>query len=619
MKFKHQQIAILDFGSQYTHLIARRFRELKVLARIYPSDYDVQTIDGLIGVVLSGGPGTAGDARYAHDEHIFDISVPMLGLCFGHQLLARQYGGKVEVSSDREYGKASLNVATCDLFKGLKAEETVWMSHGDCVTQVPQGFQVLGTTSDRSIAAMGDEQRRRYGLQFHPEVTHTESGLAILRNFAFDICGAQGDWDSANQLEEVLREIQSAAGTKKVFMLVSGGVDSSVAFSLLQKALGRERVYGLYVDTGLMRQGETEEIVESFKYAGFDNLHVRNAEGDFLAKLAGVFAPEKKRTIIGDTFLTIKDEVSREKNLNSDEWLLGQGTIYPDTIETGGTKHADTIKTHHNRVPAIQKMIDEGKVIEPIKDFYKDEVRALGRQLGLPEHLISRHPFPGPGLAIRVLCSDGKSDIPVGGIEKLSHELNQIVRQFIRPQDGIEAGNHYVLPVKSVGVQGDNRTFAHPAVLVGVDLAQTNWQEIDTLSARITNSHRDVNRVLLELDSPRLQGLSTYTAVLLAATVTKERLEVVRKVDALVQQVIRQAGLYEKIWQFPVVLVPYVFKKRESIVLRPVASLEAMTAKFYPLPQEVIKTIVQRVQALGIISHVFLDVTNKPPGTIEWE
>ncbi len=620
---KHQQVAILDFGSQYTHLIARRFRQIRVLAKIYPADYDVSQIDNLVGVVLSGGPGIAGDEQYEYQDNVFELGVPVLGLCFGHQLMAKYFGGEVEVSSNREYGQASLNIGSCKLFAGLESPETVWMSHGDCVSKIPDGFKVLGTTSDKSIAAMGSDNKQMYGLQFHPEVTHTPHGLKMLENFALDICGAQGDWNSSNLLAEVIEQIKKQVRDKKVFMLVSGGVDSSVAFALLIEALGKNRVYGMYVDTGLMRKNETQEIKQSLNQTGFDNLHIKDAGDEFLNKLAGVIDPEEKRKVIGQAFLDIKDNVASELNLNPDEWLLGQGTIYPDTIETGGTKHADTIKTHHNRVDAIQKLIQQGKVVEPIKDFYKDEVREIGRSLRLPKELINRHPFPGPGLGIRVLCSDGESNITEEELKRINRDVKEIIAM-----SSTEIDDSYVLPLKSVGVQGDNRTYAHPAVLrlseVGLLRRSPtsevfNWQQLGELSSKITNSLKTVNRVLLEIYSLGSFEQKEHATKLISGTVTKDRLGILRECDAIVMNEVKMAGLYDKIWQFPVILLPYGIDGRESLVLRPVESLEAMTAKFYPLPAKVIEKIVKRIRNLDTISYIYIDITNKPPGTIEWE
>lgn len=613
MDNNHQQIAILDFGSQYTHLIARRFRQLKVLAKIYPADYDVSQVANLIGIVLSGGPGSVDNSKYRFKDNIFTLGIPVLGLCFGHQLIAQILGGQVKFSGSGEYGKAQLNIKFSSLFAGLSSEEMVWMSHGDSVFKLPQGFKIIGTTSDQPIAAMENATKKIYGLQFHPEVTHTTNGLKILENFAITICQADGDWDAFNLQAELIRQIQEKVERKKVFLLVSGGVDSTTTFALLEKALGKDRVYGLYIDTGMMRLDETNQIKSLLNKAGFDNLHIKDAANYFVSELQGVIDPEEKRKIIGQTFLKVKDQVASDMGLNTEEWLLGQGTIYPDTIETGGTKHADTIKTHHNRVDAILELIKQGRVIEPIKDFYKDEVRDLGRSLGLAEEIVNRHPFPGPGLGIRVLCSDGKSSISSKQSEKLNKKVKEIVDSFYESND-IDS---YVLPIRSVGVQGDYRTYAQAAVL---HVSEYKWNSLGELSSQLTNFLPDINRVLVEVGCFTDKASSQKSGPnLMALTITQKRLDELRKIDALVHEEIRQAGLYEDIWQFPVVLIPFGTQGKESIVLRPVVSLEAMTARFYSLPTEIINSIIYKIKSLGTISYVYYDLTNKPPGTIEWE
>ncbi|MBI2636598.1 MAG: glutamine-hydrolyzing GMP synthase [Parcubacteria group bacterium] len=583
-----EHIAIVDFGSQYTHLIARRIRELEVLSRIYPTDITTQELEhDAIGVILSGGPQSVyDDASPTVDRGIFDMGIPVLGLCYGHQLMAHALGGEVKPGAVREYGRARLTVHDARVLLSGVPASTVWMSHGDSVTKLPDGFTATGTTADCPVAAMANNERKLYGLQFHPEVRHTEHGMTILRNFVCTICRAEKNWNIENVVDEVIANITKTAKDKNVFLLVSGGVDSSVAFALLTKALGRARVYGLYIDTGFMRLHESDEIKASLKKASFANLHVLDAHTTFYERLKGVCDPEEKRKIIGQTFLDVKDEAARKLHLNPDAWMLGQGTIYPDTIETGGTKHADTIKTHHNRVDAIQKLIDEGKAIEPIADFYKDEVRTIGTLLGLPHDMIHRHPFPGPGLAIRMLC------------------YNPNAAPRYQPTT-----NYQLLPIQSVGVQGDNRTYAHPAVLTGAP----DWEQLDEKASSITNKEKHINRVLLLLNADKQQEFKLPAD---ARSITPDRIALLQEVDAIVHQEIKDAGLYDDIWQFPVVLAPIGFKNFESIILRPVASQEAMTAHFFRMPHPVLKRITENILATGGVDYVFYDITNKPPGTI---
>lgn len=602
-----QHIAVLDFGSQYTHLITRRIRELNVLAKLYPHDVaatELQTAD-VAGIVLSGGPQSVYDAdSLTVDPAIFDLQKPILGICYGHQLTAKLLGGTVAPGTTREYGRAALQHETgASLLAGTASPTTVWMSHGDTVTQLPAGFTAIAATDDCPIAAMANEERRIYGIQFHPEVKHSAEGMTILANFVLSTCGAAPEWRIEDIVEQVIADIRTKAGTNNVFVLVSGGVDSTVAFALLTRALGTERVRGLYIDTGFMRKDESAEIKAGFIKAGFDNLETFDATAIFYERLTGVVEPEAKRKIIGQTFLDVKDEIGQKRGLSPETWLLGQGTIYPDTIETGGTKHADTIKTHHNRVDAIQKLIEQGKVIEPIADFYKDEVRHIGTLLGLPKELIERHPFPGPGLAIRELCYDPSQELPpIADAERA--KLEQLAE---------EAGVHsYILPVQSVGVQGDNRTYAHPVALWGM----TAWNELDRVATRLTNSLRAVNRALLWLN-PAAGNLADAT--LIPAALTPERTRLLQEIDAIVHDHIRAAGHYHELWQFPVILLPFGTDDKESIVLRPTVSQEAMTAHFAQLPHDLVQKITDDILATGRISFVFYDVTNKPPGTIEWE
>jgi GMP synthase (glutamine-hydrolysing) len=444
---------------------------------------------------------------------------------------------------------------------------------------------------------MADIKRNFYGLQFHPEVHHTEKGLEILNNFVFNICKAKKNWKIENIIDDLIVKIKNQVAGKKVFLLVSGGVDSSVAFALLSKAIGKDNVYGLYIDTGFMRLNESKEIKKLMKKAKFDNLHVHKASQEFYNRLEKVSDPEKKRKIIGQTFLDVKDQVSNKLHLNSNEWILGQGTIYPDTIETGGTKHADTIKSHHNRVDAIQKLIDQGKVVEPIADFYKDEVRKLGKILGLPSKMINRHPFPGPGLAIRILCHKPSSN---------QSKINNITLS------GIELP-YAVLPIKSVGVQGDNRTYAHPLVVWG----EQDWERLDNISSSITNTTKKINRVLLLTHIPEQDP--SFKTLNKPKYLTQNRINLLQSIDNIVMQYTKNKNIYNDIWQFTVALLPVGNKNFESIVLRPVASLEAMTANFYRMPHTILQTITKKILATNKIDYVFYDITNKPPGTIEWE
>jgi GMP synthase (glutamine-hydrolysing) len=609
-------IAILDFGSQYMHLIARNIREMNVLAKIYPHDVSAQELKNASGIIFSGGPQSVYDKNsLIVDPKILELKIPILGLCYGHQLLAHMLGGKVRPGRVREYGRAKLKLQNkTALFADVKKITEVWMSHGDSVSMVPKNFSITATTNDCPVTAMADEKNQIYGVQFHPEVDHTLEGRKMLENFVFRIAKAQKNWEIKDLVAHLVEKIRAQVGKKKVLVLVSGGVDSNVVFALLTKALGKARVKGLYINTGFMRQNESREIIKNFQKIDFDNLEVIDASATFFKNLEGIYEPESKRKIIGQTFLDVKDAVSKKLKLNEKEWLLGQGTIYPDIIESGGTKNADKIKTHHNRVDAIQKIIDLGLVVEPLVDFYKYEVREIGRLLKLPKNLIERHPYPGPGLAIRVLCLEPigktKASPPAGGFASTGKTENKIKKfcQKIYPKLATA-----VLPIRSVGVQGDNRTYAHPLAI----WKEVNWKKLDRISSGVTNSIRELNRVILLLNPTKKIKFQVPNTDLF---VTKERIEILREVDAIVTKIIIEEKIYDKIWQFPVVLIPISNESnKESIVLRPINTRDLMTLNFYPMEKRVLKKMTKAILATGKISYVFYDITNKPPGTTEWE
>jgi GMP synthase (glutamine-hydrolysing) len=595
------KIAVMDFGGQYAHLIANRIRRLGVYSEIVSNETDAQSLKEFKALVLSGSPySVLDDQSPGFDISILDLGIPVLGLCYGHQLIAKKLGGTVCRGTVREYGLAKMHLKeSSDLFTGLSDVEQVWMSHGDAVQSLPPDFKVLASTPDCTCAAVSHVSKKIFGLQFHPEVTDTLNGMKILSNF-IDISGCSRLWNSKTFLDEITNQIQSFCKNKKVFLLVSGGVDSTVAFTLLNQALGKERVLGLHIDNGLMRQDESSAVIKYMHSHGFDNLKVFDASADFIDALNNIYEPEKKRVIIGNMFLTVKEKAFAELNLNSDEWILAQGTIYPDTIESAGTKHADRIKTHHNRVDLILEMISRGQVIEPLAQLYKDEVRELGKILGLPRMLIWRHPFPGPGLGVRVLCSDGKEQaIPGDDFRNLCD---------IAASCGYNAT---VLPVRSVGVQGDERSYAHPALLLGT----CDWSRLEEVSIRITNSVKSINRVVF--------GIKTSDSLsykLVSAFITKERLEKLRAIDAICTELLHQSGEYDNVWQMPVVLLPIVNDKGgECVVLRPIVSQEAMTARFVPLKEKTVREIVARASSIEGIGDIFFDITHKPPATIEWE
>ncbi len=598
---KRDTIAVMDFGGQYAHLIANRIRRLGVYSEIVYNDIDAADLKDYSGIIFSGSPFSVqqeGSPRF--DPNILDLKKPILGLCYGHQLIAKTLGGKIVRGKIKEYGRAIMRIKKINpLLNGLASDEQVWMSHGDTVEVLPDGFEVFGSTDDCICTAVGSLERNIYGLQFHPEVTDTPAGTKILGNF-LDLCGCKRLWNSKRFLENIAEEIKRICGKRNVFLLVSGGVDSTVAFTLLNRTLGNDRVLGVHIDNGLMRYRESAAIMEYMNANGFNNLRICDASKDFIDALKGVTDPESKRNIIGNMFLKAKEKVFGELKLNAEDWVLAQGTIYPDTIESAGTKHADRIKTHHNRVDLILEMIKSGNIIEPLAQLYKDEVRELGETLGIPRELIWRHPFPGPGLGVRVLCSDGNAVMPS------QKELNDI--NSFAQKDGYDA---YVLPIRSVGVQGDERSYAHPALLIG----KCDWKKLEDLSTRITNAFPSVNRVVYAI---KTGSQAEYR--LIASEITKERLDKLREIDHVVTGALNKTGVYGSIWQMPVVLLPLVNSEgNECVVLRPIVSQEAMTATFAPLSQETLDLIIEGASKIKGIGDLFFDITHKPPATIEWE
>lgn len=614
------KIAILDFGSQYAHLIATRVRRLGVYSEILSTNTPASELANYAGIILSGGPASVyEEGAPTVDAKIFELGKPILGICYGHQLITHLLGGTVEPGQGvgAEFGKAEITIKkNSGLFSNFASDEKtqVWMSHGDRVTRLPEGFEILASSSDDAYSAVGDLKRNFFGIQFHTEVAHSTKGNEILNNF-LNLTGVSHDWNLGDFIDRSIEGIKAQTAQRNVFMLISGGVDSTVAFVLLVKALGQDRVYGLFVDTGFMRAGEREQVETALKAEGINNLHIVDASEKFFTALAGVTEPEKKREIIGRVFLDVQAEKSKELNLDPEHWVLGQGTIYPDTIESGGTQNSAKIKTHHNRVPEIEALIKEGRVIEPLKELYKDEVRDVGERLGLPSSLVWRHPFPGPGLAVRILCAS-EADW-VENHEVLEAEINAFLAEKQSEGKVQNCLTAKTLPIKSVGVQGDFRTYRHPVVILG----EATWEELALLAPALTNRFHALNRVLYTLAPSAIETLAVTPGIL-----TKDRTVRLQTADKLAMLWLKEIGEDRAVWQMPTVLVPLdvnpqnpATPSREAIVLRPIVSEEAMTAHFAQLPMAHLKELTQKLLEDTAISAVFYDITNKPPGTIEWE
>ncbi|MBF0543891.1 MAG: glutamine-hydrolyzing GMP synthase [Candidatus Riflebacteria bacterium] len=595
-------IAVIDFGGQYTHLIANRIRSLGLYSEIFsPESFFLQKQEELAGIIFSGGPHSV--LETGHPTISFDVktcSVPILGLCYGHQLLAQLWGGTVETGGKREFGPVGIScIEGSRLFKGIEKIQNVWMSHGDHVSKLPSGFRTTAFSTSLPVAAFESENGKQFGLQFHPEVSHTRNGMNMLDNF-LEVCTSTRDWTGEKRKNEILRKIKLEAGNRNLLVFLSGGVDSLVALTVCLEALGRDRVFSTHVDTGLMRENESEQIISHISSLGYKNIHIVNAQDLFLSRLSEVYDPEKKREIIGKTFVDVlNDEL---KNFpEKEDWMLVQGTIYPDRIESGASKSSAKIKTHHNRVAEIEKLIEQGRVLEPLKDLYKDEIRELGRELHLPESLLQRHPFPGPGLGIRILASS--SSIPEKDFNREEALLQKIADSY--------NFSGKILPVKSVGVQGDGRTYLWPAALWTRDEKQTDWSKLRDCAIQIVNSLKTINRVVFAPFSNEVK------ITLKTAGVTKKRADLLRKVDAITRKMTE--NLHE-IWQLPVISLPASDENNNWVfVIRPVTSTNAMTADFFQMSPELLNDIVSELKKLPEVGTILYDITSKPPATIEWE
>lgn len=633
---KTERIALLDCGAQYTKVIDRRVRELNVDTEIFPIQTSAERLGAFSGIILSGGPNSVYEADAPQcDPAIFELGVPVLGICYGMQLMNRHFGGTVLPSPTKEYGETEIKIASHSLlFDTLESVQHVLMSHGDSVGLPAPGFEVVGTSVDTHqhevVAAIQNPDARFYGVQFHPEVDLSVHGGKMLENFLYKICGLSGRHVLTDRLQEALEKIRAQVGDHKVFVLVSGGVDSSVTAALLVKALKPEQVFAVHIDSGMMRYEESDLVCEALKAIGLKHLERIDAETIFLnatteidgqtvGPLCKIHDPETKRRIIGDVFYRLVTDAIRKSNLDLNQTFIAQGTLRPDLIESGNreiSSQAHTIKTHHNDVPLIQEQRKKGLIVEPNRDWHKDEVRKIGRMLGLPEALVMRHPFPGPGLAIRIICANQPY------LTADYEESNQTLQALAK-----EAGlNAVLLPVQSVGVQGDSRSYRYVAALHG-DLNQLTWAELKALAQKIPNQLQAINRVALVLNDKTLPRQIDQITPTLLNPVSLEKLRVL---DHIVTDGFRREGLHDGISQLFTVLLPVdtspaseQVAPKHSVVIRAVITSDYMTARpaalLDEIPLDFIRNLAEELSAQPNVDLVLYDMTSKPPATVEWE
>lgn len=616
-----EKLAILDCGGQYTKVIDRRVRELGVKSDILPINVKAEELQEYQSIILSGGPNNISDKqRLSFDEKIFELGKPVLGICYGMQLMSDHFGGVVDSNIVKEYGQNEIWVDTkMPIFDGMTENQKVLMSHGDTVKNVPNGFKVIGKSGE-AIAAIGNEEKRMYGLQFHPEVDLTEEGMKILENFIRKVAKYQDFYALDDRIETSIKMIREKVGDNKVVVLVSGGVDSAVTAALLVKALNPDNVYAIHIDSGFMRKNESDVICENLKKLGLKNLIRENAkdtffntvvevEGKKIGPLVDTIDPETKRQIIGEIFIRIANNVIERLGLDPEHTFIAQGTLRPDLIESGNPEisgFAHKIKTHHNDVAIVRKARKKGLIVETNSDWHKDEVRKVARMLGLEESIASRQPFPGPGLAIRLLCHDKSEEVVI--TQEEVDKINAIVNP--------KGENAQIIPIKSVGVQGDARSYRNLGILYGNGI-DFDWDNVTTVAKQVTDSINTINRIGYILNVKDVnQKIECFDM-----KINDECVDLLRELDKIVTSNLEGS----KVNQTFAVLLPIGITKKYSVAIRTFVTNDFMTGRPGKIGTEVDKKMIEKAvkeiedNFSDKIEFVIYDVTSKPPATCEWQ
>lgn len=617
-----EKIAILDCGGQYTKVIDRKVREMSVKSDIFPMSVKAETLNVYDGIILSGGPGSVWtENAFKYDPEIFDLGIPVLGICYGMQLLNHHFGGEVAPGLKTEYGETLIDVdAFCPLFAGLQVKERVLMSHGDSVSRLASGFRVIANSGD-VVAGIYHEDLKIYGVQFHPEVDLTVHGKEMLANFLFKICGLSGNYMLEDRIQAAVDKIRAQVGDAKILVLVSGGVDSAVSAALLVKALAPDQVYAIHIDHGLMRKDESDQVCESLKRMGLKHLIRENAaetffnttveiDGVAIGPLTALIDPEAKRQLIGDVFIRVIRQTAERLNFNFDRTFWAQGTLRPDLIESGNpdvSSYAHKIKTHHNDVDIVRRAREKGLVVETNWDWHKDEVRQVARALGIDESVAARQPFPGPGLAIRTVCYDGQDRITPDERQKFETLMKRVA-------PGYEG---YLAPIQSVGVQGDCRSYRYLSIIGGPGL-NFDWEEVYEIGKVLPNQVDFINRVayILNKDHRALNEVLKAHPMY----ISKANIDLLRELDAIVVAKLNQPPVS----QVFAVLLPIGLTKKYSVAIRTFVTNDFMTGRpafiGADLSRELLAETVKEIEAkFPEIDLVLYDVTSKPPATVEWQ